>query len=87
MGARTRVPIKGDLRCLVLQEHSFAVPWAESHHPSYNRSLITSYRSLNGCHRYPPPNLTVTWLEQFCVPASQTLYVYVPLPRTPMLSV
>jgi len=24
---------------------------------------------------YPPPNLTVTWLEQFPVPASHTLYV------------
>jgi hypothetical protein len=44
MGARTRVPIKGDLRCLVLQEHSFA--GAECHDPSYKRSLITSHRSL-----------------------------------------
>jgi hypothetical protein len=44
MGARTLVPIKGDPRCLVLQEPSFA--GAESYGPSYNRSLIPSHRSL-----------------------------------------
>ena len=43
MGARTRVPIKGDLRCLVLQEPSFA--GAESYVPSYNRVLILVLRS------------------------------------------
>jgi hypothetical protein len=37
----------------------------------FRMAAATSLRS--GRYKGGPPNLTVTWLEQFCVPASHTL--------------